>query len=605
MDTVKNIIKEHPEYLLLFKNISYRLIKQTPLVTARDTPVKTNLVIDNDLIKISNEGRVAHLATPVLTSEANGIDYLKAIDAVLIRELGETIRLKSNSFEDFELKENRRSTLSVELSLSDAFMQASGIQFTEEEMNQFKENFEAGKMIAMAMIDLDDFQGAKIELIDPKNATFLVSKMPVQQENIAGITDTLLRFIQLIYLAAFFVEFDYEFEEEFEKVATFVSEFNFDEKDKNVVAECILRGDGDYDSLEFEEYQERVEGYYQNIWDHPFELPGFGQMELSTQLMLATAIKIGIGFQVIDPNDQFVKLMYQDHTEFVKNTNMTSLDNYVAPLAMENKTVTKEILKQAGFRVPRGKEFTTEAEALNYYNDFKTHRVVVKPKSTNYGLGISIFEPNFSKDDFKDAVSLAFKEDKQVLVEEFIAGTEYRFYVLDGKVEGIILRIPANVVGDGKHTINELVDLKNQDPIRGTKYRKPLQKIALGDIEKLMLRTQSLTEDSIPEAGQVVYLRENSNVSTGGDSIDMTDEVDESYKKIAADAVAALGAFVSGIDLMIPDKEKVTNQYSLDYGIIEANFNPAIHMHMYPFKGKSRPLARLMLEKLFTEAKEG
>lgn len=346
--------------------------------------------------------------------------------------------------------------------------------------------------------------------------------------------------------------------------------------------------------------QERMLKQHQAWWSNPFELQGYETMELSTQLMLSEALQRGIAFEVIDRQDQLVKLSHGGHVEYVKNTNMTSKDSYIAPLIMENKTATKEVLRKQGFRVPYGKEFSNVGEALLAYSEFAGLSVVVKPKTTNFGLGISIFQEHFLKEDFAEALRIAFAEDTNVLVEEFMPGTEYRFYVLDGKVEGIILRVAANVKGDGIHTIEELVALKNQDPLRGTGYRRPLQKINLGDIEKLMLKTQGYTIHDILEKEQIVYLRENSNVSTGGDSIDMTDEMHPSYKKIAAEAVEALGAFVSGIDLMIPDYQKPGQRLSSDYGIIEANFNPAIHMHMYPYQGKGRPLAGIMLDKLFS-----
>ena len=114
------------------------------------------------------------------------------------------------------------------------------------------------------------------------------------------------------------------------------------------------------------------------------------------------------------------------------------------------------------------------------------------------------------------------------------------------------------------------------------------------------LKEQGYHIDSVPEKGQIVYLRENSNISTGGDSIDVTDQFNDDYKKIAADAVTALQARISGIDLIIPDKEKPAEDPGA-YGIIEANFNPAMHMHIYPYQGQSRRLTMSVLKLLFPE----
>ncbi|PIC79776.1 bifunctional glutamate--cysteine ligase/glutathione synthetase [Sporosarcina sp. P18a] len=339
---------------------------------------------------------------------------------------------------------------------------------------------------------------------------------------------------------------------------------------------------------------------YSQLWEKPYELTGFTDMELSTQILMYDAIQKGIKVEVLDRQDQFLKLKLREHIEYVKNGNMTSKDTYVSTLIMENKTVTKKILHQEGYHVPGGDEFSNKEEALHAYKMFATTPFVVKPKTTNYGLGISIFKDGASYEDYEKAITLAFDEDSSVLIEEFLDGTEYRFFVLHDKVLAIMLRVPANVTGDGTHTIKELVEEKNRDPLRGTDHRTPLELIQLGELEILMLKGQGYQLDSIPKDGEIVYLRENSNVSTGGDSIDVTDQVSEDYKKIAVDAVAALGAKISGIDLIIEDLDVPASNPGA-YGIIEANFNPSMYMHIYPYKGETRRVTTDILHYLFPE----
>ncbi|MFB8567843.1 bifunctional glutamate--cysteine ligase GshA/glutathione synthetase GshB [Enterococcus faecium] len=341
--------------------------------------------------------------------------------------------------------------------------------------------------------------------------------------------------------------------------------------------------------------------YYKESHERPYQLAGFREMELSTQIFMFDAIQKGVQVKVLDESDQFLRLQFQDHVEYVKNANMTSKDSYIVPLIMENKTVTKKVLKEAGFRVPGGAEFSSMEEAVKAYPRFAEQAFVIKPKSTNYGLGITIFKEGASLEDYQAGLAIAFREDSSVLVEEFMPGTEYRFFVIDGEVQAIMLRVPANVIGDGIRTVKELVEEKNSDPLRGTNHRAPLELIQLGKLEQLMLKEQGLTIESVPQANQIVYLRENSNISTGGDSIDMTDEFSEAYKKIAVSAVEALGAKISGIDLIIPDKEIDPTTDKKAYGIIEANFNPAMHMHVYPFAGKGRRLTMNVLKLLYPE----
>ena len=333
-----------------------------------------------------------------------------------------------------------------------------------------------------------------------------------------------------------------------------------------------------------------------------YSLSAYSNMELSTQAVIEDAIKNAIKVDVIDENDQFIRLEHKGKVEYVKNGNMTSKDTYISPLIMENKVVTKKVLSEKGFRVPGGYEVSTLDDALLRFDYIKNKPIVVKPKSTNFGLGISIFKHGTDNiEDFSKAVLLALKEDKDILIEEFIEGTEYRFFVIEGETKAVLLRVPANVVGDGKHTIAELVELKNENPLRGDAKKTPLKKIELGEIESLQLKEEGLSFDTILEDGQIAYLRENSNISTGGDSVDMTDEVDESYKKLAVEISDAMMAKVCGVDLIIKDiKQSATNQ---NYGVIEANFNPMMMMHIYPHTGKSRRLSLDVLRMLFPDKK--
>ncbi|MGO2083209.1 bifunctional glutamate--cysteine ligase GshA/glutathione synthetase GshB [Vagococcus sp.] len=597
---IPKLLNEKRQLIEYFKRVHFSVILKKGCVDSQGNRIKskqenTSYFQKNEhSIFLDLQNEKVQFRTPFLFSELSILQYLAAEQAVFLRKMGKPFYLdtqaKSGCWE-FQVKLNSFFQSELEIENKDILLELS--QTLVDRL-----------YLLIPMLGPIFKQNLEIKF-EKETKVFSFSNLELSQETDQSLTSEHLMSLKLLFLYAF-----YALNEE-KKVAN-VFELS---KELSVMLAQI---NGNSPELELVESLTKVktltfptkssieknQEYHDYIWDNPFQLPGFEEMELSTQLMLASAIEKGINFEILDSNDQFVKLYYQNHVEYVKNTNMTSLDSYVSPLIMENKTVTKNILNENGFRVPMGQEYSSFSIAEASYIEFCHQKIVVKPKSTNFGLGISIFEEGFTQVDFNEAIRIAFEEDEHILIEEFISGTEYRFYVLDGEVEGIILRVPANIKGDGIRTVEELVNQKNQDPLRGTHYRRPLQLIKLNDVEKLMLKTQGMTIHSIPTEGQVIYLRENSNVSTGGDSIDMTDDMDESYKKIAADAVQSLGAFVSGIDLMIEDHHRPANQISLDYGIIEANFNPAIHMHMYPFKGKGRPLASKMLEKLFPEIKE-
>ncbi|EXJ22814.1 Glutathione biosynthesis bifunctional protein gshF [Alkalibacterium sp. AK22] len=343
--------------------------------------------------------------------------------------------------------------------------------------------------------------------------------------------------------------------------------------------------------------------YKEHAFEKPFLLTGFEDMEMSTQLLLSDALKSGLETTVLDVSDQFLKFEYMGKVEYVKNGNMTSHDSTISHWIMANKTVTKNILKRAGYQVPRGEEFASVESALSQYPLFNSRPVVVKPKTTNYGLGISIFRQPPTYSNYAEACRLAFEEDGSILVEDYIEGTEYRFVVIDDKVEAVLLREPANVIGDGSRTVAELIQEKNSHPYRGEKHRAPLEKIKMGEIEQLMLKEQGFQFDSVLEKGQRVFLRENSNISTGGDSTDMTDTMHESYKQAAVEMAQALGVKVTGLDLIIPDITQPSTEEKPGYVTIEANFNPAMHMHAFVQKGTGRNLTEKVIRMLYPSIK--
>lgn len=323
---------------------------------------------------------------------------------------------------------------------------------------------------------------------------------------------------------------------------------------------------------------------------------GLEDMELSTQLLLREAIRRGVLIEMMDRKENFVKLQRDENIKYVKQATKTSLDNYASVLAMENKLVTKKILCGHGLRVPNGQEYSTVETAKADFPLFQGKPVVIKPNQTNFGTGITILKDNTDEEVYRRAIDIAFEYDSTILVEEFIDGKEYRFFLIGDEVAGILHRVPANVTGDGTKSIRELVGVKNQDPLRGKGYRTPLEKIQLGEAEAIFLQAQNKNFDYIPASGETVYLRENSNISTGGDSIDFTDRIPDSYKQIAIEAAKALKVTITGLDMIIPDyTQDATND---NYAIIELNFNPAIHIHCYPFKGKNRKLNEKLMDAL-------
>ena len=321
-------------------------------------------------------------------------------------------------------------------------------------------------------------------------------------------------------------------------------------------------------------------------------LQGYETLELSTQIVIREAKKHHIEVEVLDWSDNFLKLSKGTKVEYVKQATITSIDSYITSHILQNKHITKEVLARSGFQVPKGKFYNTIQEALKAYPEFSTRKIVVKPKSTNYGIGVFFIYPH-EKSQYEFAIVEAFRHENSVIVEEFCEGEEYRFLIIGDRVEGVLRRVPANVIGDGISNIKQLVHKKNHDPFF---YRDPKIVLKLTSVEKEILSSQNLTVYSIPAKGAQIFLRYNSNISTGGDPIDCTDEIASGYKEIALSATKASGAKICGVDMIITSPKNVPTKNN--YSIIELNYNPALFIHAFPYKGKKRNVAKPVLQLL-------
>jgi D-alanine-D-alanine ligase-like ATP-grasp enzyme len=327
-----------------------------------------------------------------------------------------------------------------------------------------------------------------------------------------------------------------------------------------------------------------------------FSISNHKNMELSTQLVIVEAERRGHKVAVLDEADNIIRITGNGKVEYIKQATRTSADSYIAPLLMENKNVTKIILNEVGINVPEGKIYRSPEDAERDWPLWKDVSCVIKPNSTNFGTAVAMMKAPFNREEYLTAVKSALDADDSFIIEKMITGNEYRFLVIGSKVRAVLHRVPAHVTGDGSRNIRELVNEKNASPLRGRGYVTPLEKIQLGEEENDFLAKQNLTFDHVPLKGVTVYLRKNSNISTGGDSIDYTDMIHPSYRDIAGAAAAAVGAKICGVDMIVSDYAARAN--GENYSIIELNFNPALHIHDYPFNGKNREVEKDLLDLL-------
>lgn len=259
-----------------------------------------------------------------------------------------------------------------------------------------------------------------------------------------------------------------------------------------------------------------------------------------------------------------------------------------------DKEDTKYLLEQAEVLVPRGDIIGREsslAEACRYVG----FPLVVKPVGGNHGRGITVNIKNY--DDALVAFHAAKNVSPKVIIEKYITGEDYRLLVINNVLVAAAKRTPANIVGDGKSTIKELVEEVNKDPRRGYGHENVLTKITINDLTKTIIAAKGYTEDSIPAEGEMVILKDTANLSTGGTAEDVTDIVHPSNVSMAERISKIIDLDICGIDIMTTD----ISQPLEDTGgaVLEVNAGPGFRMHLAPTTGLPRNVAAPVVDKLF------
>ena len=276
---------------------------------------------------------------------------------------------------------------------------------------------------------------------------------------------------------------------------------------------------------------------------------------------------------------------------------VTGRTSYIAVELAQDKEETNKILGNCGLPVPRQELVRTVERAVRAAERLG-YPVVTKPYNGNHGRGISIGLKT------PDAVAAGFaaaqEHSSSVIVETFLNGDDYRLLVVGGELIAATRRTPGRVIGDGTHSIQQLVEAVNLDPRRGIGHEKVMTRIELDAQADMMLTRQGLTVHSVPANGQEVLLRSTANLSTGGTATDVTDIIHPDNREMAVRAVTAIGLDVGGVDFLCPDiSESYKAGPNAGAGICEINAAPGFRMHVAPSEGTPRDAAGPVIDMLF------
>ena len=319
------------------------------------------------------------------------------------------------------------------------------------------------------------------------------------------------------------------------------------------------------------------------------------QLGPSTQAIVSAAEKRNIPWKRLNEYNM-IQFGYGKYRKLIQASTTSETSDVAVDIA-QDKELTKKFLEQARLPVPRGTVVYTEEEAVEAFNDFGT-AIVIKPLDANHGKGVTLQIE--TEKQVREAFLIAHEYSSGVIVEELIYGEDYRILIVGGKTVAAARRLPAHVVGDGQLTISQLIEQENLHPHRGEGHEKPLTQISAARAETFLSRKE-ISMSQIPINGQVIFLCDTANLSTGGTAVDVTDQVHPETRAICERAARIVGLDICGVDLITQDISRPLRAGGRRGGIVEVNAGPGLRMHAYPSSGQARDVGGAIMDHLFPQ----
>ncbi len=272
----------------------------------------------------------------------------------------------------------------------------------------------------------------------------------------------------------------------------------------------------------------------------------------------------------------------------------------IAEAIAQDKDLTRNLLRSVGVPVPEGRPVESAADAWAFAQELGAP-VVIKPQFGNHGRGVTA--NLLTQDQVEQAYTAAREEGSSIVCERCIPGADHRLLVVGERLVAAALREAAQVVGDGRSTVRELVAEANRDPRRSDGHATMLSAIKLDPIALAVLHEQGLGADSITPAGARVLLRRTANLSTGGTASDVTSRVHPEVAARALEAARVVGLDIAGVDVLAEDIGRPLEEQG--GAVVEVNAGPGLRMHLEPSAGEPQPVGEAIVDLLFPPAEDG
>lgn len=306
------------------------------------------------------------------------------------------------------------------------------------------------------------------------------------------------------------------------------------------------------------------------------------KLKITTQLIVDEAIARGLSVDILDARKCFIRITTGSGRAYYLRSNSTEKSSTAGYLIANYKPVVDRVAADLGVKTPATIIYSDTESAAEFLVQHKS--VVVKPADAAHGNGVTTGIRD--KLSLESALGFAGRYSKTILLQEHVTGDDFRLLYIGGKLSAAAKRVPANVVGDGSHTVQELIDMENSNPDRGRNYQKKLNFIDSSAAKRYL--GERISE--VPSEGQVIQVVGTANIGAGGKSVDVTEEVPAALVDTGLKMVEGLNMGLCAVDILAVEGEPETAR------LIEINASPTFGMHEFPSEGSARPVTRDFLD---------